>query len=291
MSTITQHLRLLLFLCAFALTVQAQYGGYGGGYGAPASSPASASSTGSSEASESSGEAGEYGSRYGSGETGEYGQYSRVSSKSAAIAHAACGALATMLFLPAGVLIARSRLSSWFPVHALWQLVLSAGLVCAAFGIAWSHFSGDLDTPHRRAATALFALVMAQLLLGLGAHFIGSRMPRTLKTGTGRSALHFMHWGLGIVAVGLGWAVAYLGFTSEWEYRGHGHPSKGWRAGWGAVIGVWIVLYCLGLGLLPRQLRRERERVTQKDTALAPSAKGGGAPVQPELTYEPRPSL
>lgn len=280
MSTITRNLRLVLWLSAFILA-QAQYGGYGGygkGYGAPAATStslrAASSSTGSSEASE----AGEYG-------FGEYGEYVRVSIKSATIAHATCGALATMLFLPAGVLMARSRLSLWFPVHATWQLVLSTGLVCAAFGIAWSHFAGGLDTPHRRAATALFALVLAQVMLGLGAHFLGKRLPTRLKTTTGRSALHFVHWATGIVIVGLGWAVAYLGLTSEWEYRGHGHPSGGWKAGWGVVIGVWIMLYALGLGLFPRQLRWERKRVAPQSEVLETSAKGE-APAHPELSYE-----
>lgn len=280
MSKTRRNPKLLLWLSVFAL-VHAQYGdygGYGGGYGAPAATStslrAASSSNGSSEASE----AGEYGS-------GEYSEYSRVSSKSATIAHATCGALATMLLLPAGVMMARSRLPHWFPVHATWQLVLSTGIVCAAFGIAWSHFAGGLDTPHRRAATALFALVLAQVMLGIGAHFIGSRLPRRLKTFTGRSALHFVHWAMGIVIVGLGWAVAYLGLTSEWEYRGHGHPSGGWKAGWGVVIGVWIVLYALGLGMLQRQLRQETEHVAPKNEVNETSAKGG-APAHPELSYE-----
>lgn len=282
MSTTRPKLDLLIWLSAFAL-VQAQYGGYGGyggGYGAPATTStslrAASSSTGSSGASE----AGEYGS-------GEYREYALVSSKSATVAHATCGALAAMLFLPAGVMIARSRPPRWFPVHATWQLVLSTGLVCAAFGIAWSHFAGGLDTPHRRAATALFALVLAQVMLGLGAHFLGKRLPTRLKTTTRRSALHFAHWAMGIVIVGLGWAVAYLGLTSEWEYRGHGHPRGGWKAGWGVVIGVWIVLYALGLGLLSRQLRQETEHVAPKSVVIETSAKGG-SPAPPELSYGSR---
>lgn len=295
MPAATRQIHFFLFLGVFALLARAQYGGYGGGYGGYASSPsaagASASSTGSSRASETgekAGESGEYG-EYGG--YGGYGEYSRISSRAATLAHAVCGALATMLFLPAGALIARSRVPRWFPVHAAWQLVLSAGLVCAAFGIAWAHFSGGLDTPHRRAAAALFALVIAQLLLGAGAHLIGPRAPRALKTRTGRSVLHGAHWGVGLAVVGLGWAVAYLGLTSEWEYRGHGHPSRGWRAGWGVVVGVWILLYAMGLGLLPRQLRRERERVAQERTAPETAAKHEGTPAPPELRYEQRPGF
>jgi hypothetical protein len=70
---------------------------------------------------------------------------------------------------------------------------------------------------------------------------------------------HYVHWGLGLVVIGLGWAVAYLGLTSEWAYRGHGTPAHGWLIGWGVVVALWGVAYLLGLGLLPRQLRREKE--------------------------------
>lgn len=75
-----------------------------------------------------------------------------TSSRSAVIAHATLGALATMLLLPLGVMAARSRALTrgrgWFPAHMGVQ-VLSLGCVVAAFGVAWAHFRGGLSSPHR----------------------------------------------------------------------------------------------------------------------------------------------
>lgn len=84
---------------------------------------------------------------------GGVGEY-RIASRSWAIAHAACGALATMLVLPAGVFVARYArgLSAgrwWFTTHTATQALVGFGLVCAAFGIAWAHFDQGLNTPHR----------------------------------------------------------------------------------------------------------------------------------------------
>lgn len=72
---------------------------------------------------------------------------------SALIAHVTLGALATMLILPLGAMVARSRSLTrgrgWFPAHAGVQ-VLGVACVVSAFGIAWSRFSRrGLDTPHR----------------------------------------------------------------------------------------------------------------------------------------------
>lgn len=86
-------------------------------------------------------------------------------------------------------------------------------------------------------------------------HFVRPR----LSSRSGRGISNYIHWVLGLCVAGVGWAVAWLGLTTEWEYRGHGRPTFGWRVGWGVVIGCWIALYAAGLALLPRQLRRERE--------------------------------
>lgn len=88
----------------------------------------------------------------------EYGGY-KVSPRGAVVAHAACGALATMLILPVGIMAARAPRAFtakrwWFPLHAGIQGVLGLGLVLAAFGIAWSKFSlHPVDTPHRVSMT------------------------------------------------------------------------------------------------------------------------------------------
>lgn len=290
MSTTTLSRHLPLLLCIFAVSVQAQYGDYGGNGGI---TYPSTTVNRSPFATISAWRAGA------TGEGGEYGSTVVVSSHSATVAHVVCGALATMFFLPAGVLLARSRLPFWFPLHATWQVLLGTGFVCAAFGIAWAHFSGGLDSPHRRAATALFALVVTQVMLGLCAHFLGRKW-RRMKTRTGRSPLHFFHWFMGFVVVGLGWAVAYLGLSSEWERRGHGHVSGGWKAGWGVVLGIWITLYVLGLGFLPGQIKKDRDRLAPRpvgpemaETAETAAMVEPAPPPEseyPKMSYETRSS-
>ena len=66
------------------------------------------------------------------------------------VAHAVCGALATMVFLPLGVLISRYARGSgtarwWLPVHGAVNGVLGGVLVLVAYAIARSSF-------HRHAA-------------------------------------------------------------------------------------------------------------------------------------------
>jgi hypothetical protein len=141
--TLTHKYTLLVVLITVVTLAAAEpqygYGPY------PAPSKAAAAPSASGEEGEY-GPGGEYGGS-GSANGNEYGSY-KISSRSATIAHAACGALATLLFLPLGVLVARSRLPRWFPVHAVNQF-LAVVLVSSAFGIAWSHFSRGLNTPHR----------------------------------------------------------------------------------------------------------------------------------------------
>jgi hypothetical protein len=112
---------------------------------------------------------------------------------------------------------------------------------------------------------AFFALVFLQALGGLAVHFV---LPR-FRSHAGRGAGNYLHWALGLCVCGVGWAVAWLGLTTEWEYRGHGKPAFGYRVGWGVVMGLWILLYAAGLTLLPRQLRRERE-TADRDADIAP---------------------
>lgn len=112
---------------------------------------------------------------------------------------------------------------------------------------------------------SFFALVFAQALLGLCVHFLRPLFSKR----SGRGAVNYLHWALGLCVAGVGWAVAWLGLTTEWEYRGHGKPAFGWRVGWGVVMGLWILLYVAGLALLPRQLQRERDEA-ERDADIAP---------------------
>ncbi|KLT45738.1 hypothetical protein CC85DRAFT_299386 [Cutaneotrichosporon oleaginosum] len=238
----------LLLLLLHAASAQYGYGPYD----APATTAASPKPTAAAAA------AGDDDASYGI----------KISPRSAVVAHAVCGALATMLLLPVGVMAARAPRAFtgkrwWFPLHAGVQ-ALAATFVLAAFGIAWARFTlHPVNTPHRKAAVAFFALVFAQALLGLCVHLFRKRGRR----GPG----NYAHWGLGLAVVAVGWTVAWLGLTTEWQYRGHGKPAFGWRVGWGVVMGLWILLYAAGLALLPRQLRRERAAAAEeRDADVAP---------------------
>lgn len=130
---------------------------------------------------------------------------------------------------------------------------------------------------------AVFSLVVFQALLGLFVHFVRPRLASKRQAQaqaqgapgtTGRGVPNVVHWALGLATIGVGWAAAWLGLTTEWERRGHGTPAFGWRVGWGVVMGLWILLYALGLGLLPRQLRREREAREGERVGLARERSG-----------------
>ncbi|GMK59817.1 hypothetical protein CspeluHIS016_0900340 [Cutaneotrichosporon spelunceum] len=252
-------MRRLALLALLLHSANAQYG-YGP-YTPTTTTTAGATSTskassGSSEGSESS----------------EYGI--QISRHSVVVAHVTCGALATLLLLPVGVMAARAPRAFtskrwWFPLHACTQ-VLGLALVLAAFGIAWAHFAvHTLNTPHRKVAVAFFAIIITQAALGILTHAFGG--PR-------RGVLNYIHWVFGLCAIGVGWAVAWLGITNEWEYRMHGKPAYGYRVGWGVVIGFWILMYAVGLTLLPRQLKRERA-----DAAAAAAAGEHGNETETEV--------
>ncbi|BEJ18245.1 hypothetical protein CspHIS471_0705220 [Cutaneotrichosporon sp. HIS471] len=199
----------------------------------------------------------------GSNEGNEYGF--KITPKSAVVAHVVCGALATMLLIPVGIMAARAPRAFtskrwWFPLHAGTQ-VLAAVFVLAAFGIAWGRFVfHPVNTPHRKAAVSFFSIIFVQAFLGISVHFLRG------ESKSGRGILNYIHWAFGLCVVGVGWAVAWLGLTNEWQYRGHGKPSYGYRVAWGVIIGFWILVYAVGLTLLPRQLKRER---TEADRVAA----------------------
>ena len=65
------------------------------------------------------------------------------------LAHATCGALATMLFIPLGVLVPRltrglTTSRWWFPAHAAIVGLVAYGLVSAAWGLALMYFTDEM---------------------------------------------------------------------------------------------------------------------------------------------------
>ncbi|BEJ17130.1 hypothetical protein CspHIS471_0605310 [Cutaneotrichosporon sp. HIS471] len=183
----------------------------------------------------------------------------------ALIAHITCGVLVTMLVLPGGVVVPRitrgiTTTKSWFYFHMLNQGFFALALVSINLGIGLT-FGGEIDSAHRRTGTALFVLVILQIILGFYSHFYkpGHRMKQhTFETKRGRGPTNFLHVAFGIITVAVGWSACWSGFTVEWTRRGHGVAAYGFRVGWGMIVMLWIVLYILGLiFFLPRQLKIE----------------------------------
>ena len=97
------------------------------------------------------------------------GESGKTSASMMLICHVVCGALATMLFFPLGVLIPRYARGLginrwWFPVHGAVNGVLGLVFVMAAFGIAVVHFEDDggiMSSTHRVSVLCLAARVLA----------------------------------------------------------------------------------------------------------------------------------
>ncbi|ADV21802.1 Conserved hypothetical protein [Cryptococcus gattii WM276] len=185
-------------------------------------------------------------------------------SHQALIAHVACGAVATMVLFPSGILVPRiarglTEKRWWFAVHGVVNGLLGFGLVIAAFGIAKANFSGGYNSAHRKLGLALFVLCIFQTLFGLFTHFY--HRPHRLQTAAGRGPTNFIHMVLGLVIVAVGWGTVWKGLDEEWGmYSGTGRPAIGWKAGWGLIVALVSIAYLGGFYLLPRQLSFERER-------------------------------
>ncbi|GFZ42603.1 hypothetical protein JCM24511_00319 [Saitozyma sp. JCM 24511] len=195
------------------------------------------------------------------------------------IAHVVCGAFATMLVIPAAVLVPRyarglSDSRWWFPVHGSAMGIVALALVTAAFIIAVTNFTGGFNSNHRKVGLALFLFMIGQVLLGIYVHWFRNLTGDRFRSKSGRSPTNFLHMIFGIVVVIAGFATTWEGIVEEWGiWSGTGAPSLGWKVGWVIIVGITALAYVVGLiFLLPRQRRREAARRTQaqQPTQLRP---------------------
>ncbi|CAI5505393.1 unnamed protein product [Closterium sp. Naga37s-1] len=114
--------------------------------------------------------------------------------------------LAYGLLMPVGLITARHLQTvtpKWFAIHWGIQL-LAVMLAIIGFFIAVGKFGAEAATEslHARMGIAVFTFTLAQPLLGVFRPHKGNKI---------RVAWYFAHWLLGILAVGMGWYVLFLG--------------------------------------------------------------------------------
>jgi len=178
--------------------------------------------------------------------------------------HAICCTVGFLILLPIGVLVARYTRTlpyKWFWAHWIIQLVISLPVI--AYGWAQGHKAttifetGHYKDPHEKMGLVLLILYAVQLVVGAVTHFF--KLPGVFR---GRRAPHaYFHAILGLVIFACAsWQVHY-GLFTEWALATgglHTVPESAKHA-WLALTIVFWVLYALGMALIPRQFRQEKE--------------------------------
>ncbi|KAH0589462.1 hypothetical protein H2248_005210 [Termitomyces sp. 'cryptogamus'] len=177
------------------------------------------------------------------------------------VAHGIFLTVAFLLLLPGGALLARylrTFTPTWFLGHTIAQFWLSGPVIIVGivFGILAVSKSGalHLDDNHKRLGVAIFVLYISQVVLGAAIHWIKPR------NSARRPTQNYAHAVFGLLIIAIAMFQVHDGFTSEWQ-RTTGREGLS-----GSVIifyYVWIglitVSYSIGLVLLPKQFRQEKQ--------------------------------
>jgi len=184
---------------------------------------------------------------------------SKSSAEMVILAHAIVCAIAFLVVMPSGALLARYYRTfspTWFKGHWILQFGISAPIVVTGLilAIAISHVGGPtMSNTHTQVGILLFCLYGTQCLLGGVIHFVKP------KNATGRPIQNYVHAVLGLTIIGLAFYQVRTGYTREWpNFTGRQTP---------AAINVlwyfWVIaiplLYAGGLVLLKKQYAQERE--------------------------------
>jgi len=167
-----------------------------------------------------------------------------------------------LVFLPAGVLIARwsrTRTSMWFRSHVAVQAFASLPFIVIGWGAApWAinESQGEhFNDWHKVVGLVLLLLYLLQLCIGTLIHYMKPIQPAP------RPLQNYVHVVLGLAIITLAYFQAKNGFEHEWT-RATGRPGGGhdvWII-W-IIFGVLLIFaYGLGLVFLPRQFRMERSK-------------------------------
>ncbi|GAA5982038.1 hypothetical protein JCM5350_000624 [Sporobolomyces pararoseus] len=137
------------------------------------------------------------------------------------IAHAAIGGVGAVIFVPAGVLLARlGRSGTWFPWHRAIQFFSAALIIVSAIiGITQTD-GGHFEDDHTRLGLIVLILFVLQPALGVFAHWTKGGAPLTSAHPSFSrpfpSIVRIVHILLGIIVTGLAYAQVASGFD-EWQ--------------------------------------------------------------------------
>ncbi|KAH9963750.1 hypothetical protein BC827DRAFT_1190607 [Russula dissimulans] len=187
--------------------------------------------------------------------------------------HAILASTAFLIVIPLGVLIPRyfrTFTNLWWWSHWLLNFFVASPLVFAAWGMAAraKHISHYPMDHHKRVGYAIISLYIAQLLLGAFIHFV--RVPFLFVFH--RPPQNYFHMVLGAVILTMSAYQIHYGLYHEWpKGTGNVHPIKGWaKHTWLALVITFWSLFVIGLALMPRQYKQEREGRLLKQDKEAP---------------------
>ncbi|CAA7263184.1 unnamed protein product [Cyclocybe aegerita] len=182
------------------------------------------------------------------------------------VAHAVFCTVGFLLFLPAGVLVARFMrifIPTWFQGHWIlqWGIAGPTILIGIILGIVGVGQAGaqHLDDNHKRWGIALFILYLVQCAFGAVVHFIKKQ---NLKH---RPPQNYAHAILGLAVIGLAFYQVRSGYHEEWPLTTGRDPLP---SGVDVLFWIWVALlplaYAAGLVFLPKQYRQEKEAVKMR---------------------------
>ncbi|KAJ7141920.1 hypothetical protein C8R43DRAFT_1016841 [Mycena crocata] len=173
------------------------------------------------------------------------------------LAHAIVSVVGFAVLLPIGVLLARylrTFTPTWYTGHWIAQFGLAGPIIIAGFALGFkgAGSTSTISTDHKRIGVVIFALYLAQCLIGALIHFVKP------KTATRRPLQNYFHALLGLAIIALSMYQIRTGFREEWpSFTGRGPAPNGINTLWIVWCVLLPVLYGAGLLFLRKQYRQE----------------------------------
>ncbi|KAF9260346.1 hypothetical protein L218DRAFT_989621 [Marasmius fiardii PR-910] len=170
-----------------------------------------------------------------------------------------------LIILPVGALLARysrTLTNRWFPFHAAFQLLVAGPVILTGWYYGWKTADelqqGHFIDPHQKMGLTLLILYIINLLGGAFIHWIKTPSPFGVRT---RPPQNYFHVFLGLVIFVLAASQVHYGLFIEWDIAlgGLHRVPQSAKNAWIALVVIFWVMYLLGLLLVPRQFRQERE--------------------------------